>query len=140
MVNKLLVSTILATCSILAQAQTFLPDMMAFKATANMKDKNTLEVIWTIEPGYKMYKKSLSFVSQGNVVLGSPEIPKGKVEFNQALGETIEQFDTTIKITIPVTSKGNFKLIAKGQGCANAGLCYPPFERVLELKELKKVK
>lgn len=137
LVNKILLAIMFAATSSISYAQNFLPDAAAFKVAATMKDANTVQVKWTIEPGYKMYKKSLSFVSQGKILLGNPVIPKGKVEYNTALGETIEQFDTSINITVPVTGNGNFKLIAKGQGCAEAGLCYPPFERIIDIKRAR---
>lgn len=132
--NILLTLTLITLISpLVVKADNFLPDTMAFQAVATMKDSNTIEVRWSIEPGYHMYRDSLSFTSEGKVLLESPQIPKGDIEYNKALGKTIEQYKDQVVITIPVNGKGSFKLHTKGQGCADAGLCYPPFERVLNL-------
>jgi thiol:disulfide interchange protein DsbD len=112
----------------------FLSPERAFHLFARIEPVNVIQVHWEIEEGYHMYKKSLSFkVDNKNIVLGVPIIPKGIVEHNKLLNITIEEYTNELVINIPVKGKGKFKLQATGQGCADAGLCYAPFEREVEL-------
>lgn len=117
-----------------AIAQNFLPDDQAFKVLAILKTPTTVDVMWEIAPGYHMYRNAIGFETKDKgVVLKAPIIPKGEVSYNKALDMTIEQYKDSLHITLPVVSKNKFNLIIKGQGCADAGLCYAPFERTVLL-------
>lgn len=117
-----------------AIAQNFLPDDQAFKVLVVLKNPTTVDIMWSIAPGYHMYRNAIGFETKDkNVILKTPIIPKGEVSYNKALDMTIEQYQESIHITLPIESKNKFNLILKGQGCADAGLCYAPFERTVSL-------
>ena len=134
MLRKLLVLCSVGLLSIHVQAQSFLPDEQAFKVLAVMKNPSTVDINWEIQPGYHMYRNALGFETKDKgVTLKTPVIPKGEVSYNKAVDLTIEQYKDSIHIVLPIQSKNKFNLILKGQGCADAGLCYAPFERVVVL-------
>jgi thiol:disulfide interchange protein DsbD len=90
-----------------------------------------LVVVWTIEPGYYLYKKRMGVVSNAPTVqLGEPEWPKGEDHTDDYFG-TQEIYRGNVEVPVPFTvqsgeSPGKVALELRLQGCADAGLCYPP--------------
>jgi thioredoxin:protein disulfide reductase len=107
-------------------ADEFLAPEVAFKLAARAADERTLEVVFTVAPGYYLYREQFKFVATG-ATLGTPEIPQGKVKFDETFQKNVETNRDIVRITIPVQQAGpNFQLRVSNQGCADKGLCYPP--------------
>jgi thioredoxin:protein disulfide reductase len=67
-------------------------------------------------------------------VLGVPVIPPGKVKFDENFQKNVETYRDSLSIAVPVNSAaGPFTLSVVLQGCADAGLCYPPMTTQLRL-------
>lgn len=115
--------------SVLAK-QDFLPPEKAYRYTVERRG-DRLVVAWTIEPGYYLYKKKMAVAStMATVQLGEPEWPKGESHTDEYFG-TQEIYRGTVEVPVPFTahsgeapSKAALEL--RLQGCADAGLCYPP--------------
>ena len=93
-----------------------------------------LEVSFVIAEGYYLYKKQFKTVNK-NVELGEPVFPTG-VEIEDEFFGVSEVFFEQANITFPIEyakQDGSVKL--RYQGCAEAGLCYPPTVRVIYLDE-----
>ncbi len=106
----------------------FLPPEQAFKYTATA-DESQVTVEWQAIQGYYLYKKrmGLSAATPG-VTVGESVYPKGEVHKDEYFGEQ-EIFRGTFKVTAPLTGAKAGDTVAlklKWQGCADAGLCYPP--------------
>ncbi len=110
----------------------FLDPAVAFRFAARMADPQTLEVRYQIADGYYMYRERFGFKADG-VTLGTPQIPPGKVKFDETFQKDVETYKGSVTIRIPVEGSGNFTLVASSQGCADAGLCYPPQEHTASL-------
>lgn len=110
----------------------FLPVDQAFQPRAMLKD-NAVVVTWRIAPGYYLYRHALSFQTPGETRLGQPRIPNGQVHFDAFFGR-VETYRNFLRVKIPVISDTAPKRITVSyQGCADAGLCYPPQTRTLAL-------
>ena len=111
-----------------AQAK-FPPPDQVFHFSAETKDAKTLELHWQITPGYYLYRQKFDIKSDNpDVQLGTPDFPQGEIKNDQYLG-TSEIYTKDVDVLIPVTSSNGatkFTLTAVYQGCAEAGLCYPP--------------
>lgn len=110
----------------------FLDPAIAFKFAARMEGPNTAVVSYKIAPRYYMYKERFSFKAEG-AKLGEPVIPDGKVKFDETFQKDVETFHNGLEIRIPVEGNGPFTLTVTGQGCADAGLCYPPQDATFQL-------
>ncbi|MEH6436409.1 protein-disulfide reductase DsbD [Massilia sp. DD77] len=110
----------------------FLDPSLAFRFAARMADPQTLEVTYQIADGYYMYRERFGFKASG-ATLGAPQIPPGKVKFDETFQKEVETYKGTLTIRIPVEGGGSFTLAATSQGCADAGLCYPPQEHTASL-------
>ena len=106
-------------------ADDFLPPEQAFKVSAQMVAVDRIEVLVRIAPGYYAYREPLRFTAQG-AELGTPEVPQGKVKFDENFQKNVETYRNDLRIPMPVRATAPFKLTVVAQGCADAGLCYPP--------------
>ena len=127
---------LIAACLLLAApgraAEDFLDPAAAFKFSARMEGARTAVVTYTIADGYYMYRERFKFTATG-AKLGEPQIPAGKVKYDQTFEKDVETYKGVLTIRIPVESAGAFTLTATSQGCADAGLCYPPQEHSARL-------
>ena len=115
-------------------AEEFLDPAIAFKFEARMADPQTAEVTFTIAPTYYMYRERFAFKSSNPAVkLGAPAIPPGTVKYDQTFEKDVETYKGALTIRIPVEGDGAFTLTATSQGCADAGLCYPPQDHTASL-------
>ena len=115
-------------------AEEFLDPAVAFKFEARMLDPQTAEVTYTIAPAYYMYRERFAFKSSNPAVkLGAPAIPPGTVKYDQTFEKDVETYKGLLTIRIPVEGDGAFTLTATSQGCADAGLCYPPQDHTASL-------
>jgi thiol:disulfide interchange protein DsbD len=103
----------------------FLKPEIAFQFSARMADDKTIAVTWDIADKYYMYRERFKFSADG-ATLGTPQIPPGKIKFDETFQKDVETYRKTITILIPVEASGPFTLNAQSQGCADAGLCYAP--------------
>jgi thiol:disulfide interchange protein DsbD len=110
-------------------ASTFPPPDQVFRYSATAKDANTLELRWGITPGFYLYRQKFDIKSDNpDVQLGQPDFPEGQIKNDPNFG-TSEIYTQDLDVLVPVTvSNGasKFKLTVTYQGCAEAGLCYPP--------------
>jgi thiol:disulfide interchange protein DsbD len=107
----------------------FLPPEKAYRYSTKI-DGDRLIVTWKIENGYYLYKKKLGIASSmSSVQLGTPAWPKGEAHKDEYFGEQ-EIYRGTVDIPVPIIVQGTrpdkLAIELKLQGCADAGLCYPP--------------
>ncbi|CAM3858153.1 MULTISPECIES: protein-disulfide reductase DsbD [Pseudoalteromonas] len=117
--NKNLLSDLLQPAE-----QTFLPVDQAFTFDFDQQG-STLFIGWDIAPGYYLYKKKLEIIGKGADIT-VPELGKGVVIEDEFFGKTEVFFDSLSVVSklSNVASGGVVKV--RYQGCAEAGLCYPP--------------
>jgi len=109
-------------------ADDFLEPEKAFQFSARQLDPKTIEITFDIAPGYYLYREQFKFAAEG-AILGQVQIPPGKVKWDQTFEKDVESYRNVLKITLPVLSApARFRLVTTSQGCADAGLCYPPME------------
>ena len=121
-------------------AQDFLDPEKAFVLQAQMTSADKISLRFKIAPGYYMYRERFSFaLDTTHVSLGEPKMPQGRIKFDQTFNKEMELYFTDVVIELPISAwpatvpQQSFKLTANGQGCAEAGLCYPPQDFVLQL-------
>ena len=115
-------------------ADEFLDPEVAFKLQARALDERTVELRYTVAPGYYLYREQFKFAADG-AVLGTPVFPVGKVKFDETFQKDVETHRDTVVIRLPIAQAvGAFKLTVTNQGCADKGLCYPPQDRMLDVR------
>ena len=119
----------------LVRAEEFLDPAVAFKPAARAVDDQTIEVRYDIAKGYYLYRDKFRFAIDGAAVsAGTPQFPKGKEKQDENFGK-VEVFYDRVAIRLPVerNASGALSLALKvtAQGCADAGVCYPPQSQIL---------
>ncbi|HBF09027.1 MAG TPA: hypothetical protein DHW71_05445 [Gammaproteobacteria bacterium] len=118
----------------------FLKVEEAFKPTIEL-GQNQLKIIWMLEPGYYLYHKSFSFAlldGRHQVIqkLGQAEYSPAGIERHDEYMGHVMTYNDYLEIILAedaqAIEKASFIEI-KYQGCAEAGLCYPPSKRVFSL-------
>ncbi|MET1257299.1 protein-disulfide reductase DsbD [Aliikangiella maris] len=103
----------------------------AFKLDTEIID-NEIIARFTIAQEYYMYRSRFAFSANG-ATLGEAYIPAGKKKVDEYLGN-VEVYYRHVEISIPFKAHQNeFDFNITFQGCAEAGLCYPPEEKQLKL-------
>ncbi|WMW81230.1 protein-disulfide reductase DsbD [Undibacterium cyanobacteriorum] len=113
-------------------ADEFLDPAVAFKVDAKMVQADKLRLEFTIAKGYYLYRERFKFDAEG-ASLGKFDIPRGKIKYDETFEKDVETYHDSLVIEIPVKANGDFKLKLTQQGCADAGLCYPPMDLVLPI-------
>ena len=130
-IRFLLLAMMMAAFGVARGADTFLEPERAFVLSGRAIDARQVEVRFDIAPGYYLYGDKFHFAAEG-VTLGPAVLPKGKIKFDETFQKDVESHRGTIRIVLPVEkAAGEFKLAVTSQGCADAGLCYPPQEQIL---------
>ncbi|SDE24628.1 thiol:disulfide interchange protein DsbD [Massilia sp. PDC64] len=108
-------------------ADDFLPPEQAFKPSAELRAGGIVHVTWAIAPGYHLYRDRLVFDAPQ---VGAPVLPDGVRKFDSNFNKEMETYAGQLAADLPVKAdtKAPFVLRVGYQGCADAGLCYPPAE------------
>lgn len=107
--------------------QSFLPVEQAFIFSGRIEQNRALIDI-EVAPDHYLYKHRFIFSPvTANTSLGTPVYPRGEELFDPYYQKNLETFTENLTIEIPITYSGRLPEIEIGfQGCAEAGLCYPP--------------
>jgi len=135
--RRWLLLCLLLLCS-LANADELLPATVAFKPNVRVLDGQMIEVRFEIAKGYYLYREKFRFATGPDAVqLGTPVFPKGKEKDDDTFGK-VEVYYKDVAIRLPVerNSSGVLPLIltVTSQGCADAGVCYPPQKQMLSVE------
>lgn len=106
----------------------FLDVKDAYQVILDVND-NTLEAAWTIAPGYYLYQhqfKIEAYNAQSKESL-TPAFAHGKRKYDEYYQKELEvYYDNTTFTTAAPTLQPPYEIKLVSQGCADAGLCYPP--------------
>jgi len=130
-----------------ASSSDFLPVKEAFTPRA-WREGDTLYVGFTSAEGYYLYRHQFDFAtSRDDLRLGAADLPPGEFKQDPYLGD-VHVFHDPLVIRLPLTAidrqnapdeassiSGPVPISITFQGCADAGLCYPPETVTLEAGE-----
>jgi thiol:disulfide interchange protein DsbD len=104
----------------------FLPVDQAYRPDVQFRDGG-LAVHWEIAPGYYLYRHQFAFKTDGGETLQAT-LTEGKAKEDEYFGH-VEVYYHTADAFIGQPPTQPFTLAITSQGCADAGLCYPPVTR-----------
>ncbi|AKH21328.1 protein-disulfide reductase DsbD [Sedimenticola thiotaurini] len=139
--NALFLLQILLLLPLFSTAQAEQPDYLtpqqAFKLNTAVEGADNIRLTWQIAEGYYLYRNKLKFTSQTpGITLGEARFPAGKNKHDEFFGD-VEIYRNSVSIQIPIQRAAdagdNLVLTTVSQGCADAGLCYPPQKQDVSL-------
>ena len=111
-----------------------LPPEQAFRFSARAVDPSTLEARFDVADGYYLYRDKLRFTIEP-VGARDVELPHGTRKHDEFFGD-VETYRGSVVVRLPLreASQGRTLTVhADSQGCADAGVCYPPNPQQLKL-------
>lgn len=130
MLALLCVATLAMAQDPFGQQGNFLPPDQAFKPTL-VQNGDKVEIDWQIESGYYLYRHSFSAQAGEREV--SLDIPDGEKIEDEYFGRS-EIYRRALSMTAQPGDADTLTL--HWQGCADAGLCYPPQQRTFDLESV----
>ncbi len=112
----------------------FLEPQEAFRFAAEAADASggpMIAVRYDIADGYYLYRERFKFeldpATAHGATLGEPVFPKGEIKYDETFAKDVEYYRHQVIVRVPVIgATGPVTLLSTSQGCADAGLCYPP--------------
>ena len=116
----------------------FLPPDQAFRFEALPDGTDRVRLNWQIADGYYLYRARIKVRTPSqSAQLGTPQFPPGQVKSDEYFGKQ-EIYHHELSATVPVarSSGGALELPLQVtyQGCAEAGLCYPPITKTVSVR------
>ena len=121
----------------------FLPVDQAFSSVILKKNidqqPNRIAIQWQVTDGYYLYRDRFKFSVEPteHVSIVKIELPDGELKNDEYFGET-EVYHNSVVSTVLIdnTNDQPYTIKAVFQGCADAGLCYPPTTRYFEIGQI----
>jgi len=120
----------------------FLRVEQAYSVTPQI-EQNTLNLNWLIEPGYYLYQHQFKAEARTADTTTSLDLAfaRGKRKYDEFFDKELVVYYSTTTVTANFTPpKGNYELKISSQGCADAGLCYPPRHQYFSVNEAGEIK
>lgn len=135
-----IVLLVLAGGARVASAQQFLPADQAFSVDVVGSGLSQLDVRLTVAKGTYLYRErlvaQLTSAQGGKPVMLDWDVPPGEIKHDPNFDKDVEVYhhDVAAKLTIPAGLSGAQRLKLGYQGCADAGICYPPQNKLFDVQ------
>ena len=106
----------------------FLPAGQAFVFSSERLESGQTRLYWQIRDGYYLYQQRIKL--EGLSPENMPTLPQGEEHSDEFFGQQ-QVYRQSLELTIPAAASGQIKV--GWQGCADAGLCYPPNSQTVDL-------
>jgi thioredoxin:protein disulfide reductase len=111
----------------------FLPAEQAFRFAASAEGSDRVRLEWQVTNHYYLYRARIKVTTPStSVQLGAPQFPPGDVKQDEYFGkQEVYHHDFAAILPVARSSGGTLELPLQVtyQGCAEAGLCYPPITK-----------
>jgi thioredoxin:protein disulfide reductase len=111
----------------------FLPSDQAFSLRVSQAEHGQVHLNWQIAKGYYLYRKQLTVNAEPAGSVQHIIFPEGTIKHDEFFGASEVYHD---RVEVLVTAPDAQALNIGWQGCADAGLCYPPQTRRVALAGL----
>jgi len=129
--KKVIALLVLLSTQVFA-APDFLPPEKAFRVEATwLENSNQVEIEFMPAKGYYLYQESLQFetgIEAGKLYKIRPKLPFGVEKFDETFQKKLQVYKQAFLVLLdikPVAGKP-IHIEVSLQGCAEAGICYPP--------------
>ena len=121
-----------------ALAQTFLPVDQAFRLDVQASGPRAVQVSFVQAPGVYLYREQMTATWRAAGGAEQPlgwDLPPGESKFDPNFEKTVEVYHQSLQggLTLPAEAGGEAVLTLGYQGCADAGICYPPQKRAFKV-------
>lgn len=129
---KLMIFAWLALCwhgAAALDGKDILPVDQAFRFTVSGEAGDRVALHWDVAKGYHLYRDKIKIESRsGGVGIAEITLPEGELDHDQVFGDVVvyrQPMQADVRLDNP-QQLPQVRLFVKYQGCADAGVCYPP--------------
>lgn len=118
-------------------APEFLRPDQAFAVDVRAAGPNSVRARWTIANRYYLYRDRMKFAVKPPATLGTVNLPAGELNRDPYFGAMEVYYggvETLLPVQPSVSGATTVDLELSFQGCADAGLCYPPITKTFTVK------
>jgi thiol:disulfide interchange protein DsbD len=116
----------------------FLPPDEVFHLSGAAATARSVRLHWSIRDGYYLYRSRIAVAAAPGAALGKLQLPQGLIKVDPYFGrEQIYRHEVTGLLPIEraaAAGAADVALRVTYQGCADAGLCYPPITRTIDVR------
>ena len=113
-----------------AMQPSFLPPEQAFQVSSG-QDTNGAYIELKAAPGYYLYRDRIHLFQNGQDITSTAHFSNSQQKNDPAFGE-VAVYHNQARLSLPYWHAGDSTIDIRYQGCAEAGLCYPPLHKVLD--------
>ena len=118
----------------------------AFRLKAERAENGDIELTYVVAQGHYLYRDRFKLASQGKEIPRTAlKWPPGKHQHDSTFGDVVVYRDS-VRLLVPSRSlmvadkkRGVVELFVTSQGCADAGICYPPVRQIVTLQPGQRV-
>ena len=111
--------------NLLGADATFLPIEEAYQLEVSAEG-GQLSLDWQIAPGYYLYQHRFQLLDRNwQPIETKPDFPVGKQIYDEYYERELTVYYEQVTFDLPLNPSAR-TLFIESQGCADAGLCYPP--------------
>jgi thiol:disulfide interchange protein DsbD len=134
--RRALTLVLAAVAQAASAAPEFLDTRQAFRLSARMEGRDAV-IRFRIAPGYYLYRDKLRITVEPAGAAAAPaSLPRGGIRKDEFFGR-VEVYHDDVALRLPLrpdAARGRLRIRVRSQGCAEAGVCYPPREDILEVQ------
>lgn len=112
-----------------------LPVDQAFTLSATADSRDSIALSWKIAPGYYLYRHRISVKTGQGFAAGELALPEGQSKHDEFFGQ-VQTYRKQLQAKLAGKAEPALQtavLQVQYQGCADAGVCYPPQRRELRV-------
>ncbi|TKA15866.1 protein-disulfide reductase DsbD family protein [Xanthomonas euvesicatoria] len=112
-----------------------LPVDQAFALSATADSRDRIALHWKIAPGYYLYRHRISVKAGKGFAAGELALPEGESKHDEFFGQ-VQTYRKQLQATLAGKADPAVQtavLQVQYQGCADAGVCYPPQRREIRV-------
>ena len=107
----------------------------AFAFNAEPDGKGQLVLNWVVAPHYYLYQEKIQAkLLEGEATLGEINLPTAEDKYDKVFNKNLKVYHGPFTAYLPVSNlSGDAKVQIVFQGCAEAGVCYPPMKKTIAI-------
>jgi thiol:disulfide interchange protein DsbD len=116
----------------------FLPVEQAYQLDSSFEADGTLRLHWEITEGYYLYRHAFKFVDGNSDQTVNAQVATGLAKHDEYFGDVEVYYQSADAFIDRLPADLNL-LAVTSQGCADAGLCYPPRTQYIVIDSSKQL-
>ncbi len=111
----------------------------AFVFDYEQEENGKLKLVWIVKDGYYLYRDNVELTYSDNIEILSEEHSTAKLKADPLFGDVYVYYSQGVmdyQLSSTTGSTVSDKMTVSYQGCWDGGICYPPVQKTIDLKDI----